>query len=70
MSQDNQTLSHEAPKASRRGLLIGLAAAATPMAPALANALSESAPAAVDPIFELREAHGGMRCSSSRGRRL
>jgi hypothetical protein len=39
MSQDNQT--HiPGPQASRRALLMGLAAAATPMAPALANALS------------------------------
>jgi hypothetical protein len=40
-----------APQASRRALLMGIAAAATPMAPALANALSESAPAEVDPVF-------------------
>jgi hypothetical protein len=35
-----------APQASRRALLMGFAAAATPMAPALANALGEPAPAA------------------------
>jgi hypothetical protein len=46
-----------APQASRRALLIGLAAAATPMAPALANALSEPAAAAADPIFALIEAY-------------
>jgi hypothetical protein len=51
MSQDNQTLSDDAPKASRRALLMGLAVAATPMAPALANALSEPARTGVDPIF-------------------
>jgi hypothetical protein len=43
MSQDNQTL--RCPQASRRALLMGLAAAATPMAPALASAFGESAPA-------------------------
>jgi hypothetical protein len=46
-----------APQASRRALLMGFAAAATPMAPALANALSESASAEVDPIFALIEAY-------------
>jgi hypothetical protein len=51
MSQDNQTRTPEAPKASRRALLMGFAAAATPLAPALANALSEPAPAEVDPVF-------------------
>jgi hypothetical protein len=40
-----------APQASRRALLMGFAAAATPMAPALANALNEPAPAVADPIF-------------------
>jgi hypothetical protein len=35
-----------APQASRRALLMCFAAAATPMAPALANALGEPAPAA------------------------
>jgi hypothetical protein len=58
MSQDNQTSIPDAPQASRRALLMGFAAAATPMAPALANALSESAPAAADPIFAAIEAHG------------
>jgi hypothetical protein len=41
-----------APQASRRALVIGLAAAATPMVPALANALSE-APASPDADAEL-----------------
>ena len=45
------------PTASRRALLMGFAAAATPMAPALANALSESAPAASDPIFAVIAEH-------------
>jgi hypothetical protein len=45
------------PQASRRALLMGFAAAATPMAPALANALSEAPAAKVDPIFELIEKH-------------
>jgi hypothetical protein len=49
------------PQASRRALLIGLAAAATPIAPALATALSESAPAVapieVDPIFAVIAEH-------------
>ena len=58
MSQDNQTHIPDAPQASRRALLMGFAAAATPMAPALANALSESAPAAAaDPIFEVIKRH-------------
>ena len=48
MSQDNQTSIPEAPKASRRAVLMGFAAAAIPMAPALANALGASAP---DPVF-------------------
>jgi hypothetical protein len=46
-----------APQASRRALLMGFAAAATPMAPALANALSEPAPAAADPIFAVIAEH-------------
>jgi hypothetical protein len=45
------------PGASRRAVLMGFAAAATPMAPALANALSESAPAGVDPIFAVIREH-------------
>jgi hypothetical protein len=57
MSQDNQTRTPEVPQASRRALLMGFAAAATPMAPALANALSESAPAASDPIFAVIAEH-------------
>jgi hypothetical protein len=62
MSQDNQTLSHAAPKASRRGLLIGFAAAAAPMAPALADALgglpgAAAGAAAVDPIFAVIVLH-------------
>jgi hypothetical protein len=44
-------------QASRRTLLMGFAAAATPMAPALANALSAPAPAAVDPIFAVIAEH-------------
>jgi hypothetical protein len=47
----------DAPQASRRALLMGLAVAATPMAPALANALSEPAPAAADPVFAMIEHH-------------
>jgi hypothetical protein len=39
------------PQASRRALLMGFAAAATPMAPALANALSEAPAGDVDPVF-------------------
>jgi hypothetical protein len=46
-----------APQASRRALLMGLAVAATPMAPALANALSEPAPAVADPIFGIIREH-------------
>jgi hypothetical protein len=46
-----------APQASRRALLMGFAAAATPMAPALANALSEPAPAVADPIFAVIAEH-------------
>jgi hypothetical protein len=51
-----------APQASRRALLMGFAAAATPMAPALASALSEPAPAATkadeaDPIFDVIARH-------------
>jgi hypothetical protein len=42
---------------TRRALLMGLAAAATPMAPALANALSDSAPGEVDPIFAVIAEH-------------
>jgi hypothetical protein len=57
MSQDNQTPIPEAPQASRLALLMGLAAAATPLAPAIANALSEPAPADVDPIFAVIERH-------------
>jgi hypothetical protein len=45
------------PIASRRALLMGLAVAATPMAPALANALSQPAPAAADPIFDVISRH-------------
>jgi hypothetical protein len=41
------------PQASRRALLMGFAAAATPIAPALANALSEAPAGEVDPIFAL-----------------
>jgi hypothetical protein len=56
MSQDNQT--HiPASQASRRAVLMVLAAAATPMAPALANALSEARAVDVDPIFDLIERH-------------
>jgi hypothetical protein len=51
MSKQSTSIVPNAPQASRRALLMGFAAAATPMAPALANALSESAPAAADPIF-------------------
>jgi hypothetical protein len=56
MPEQSTSAVPEAPQASRRAVLMGLAAAATPMAPAIANALSESAPAVakagdVDPIF-------------------
>jgi hypothetical protein len=47
MSEHNQTLIPDVPKASRRGLLLGLmAAAAVPAAPAIASAISASAAAA------------------------
>jgi len=36
---------------------MGLAAAATPLAPAVANALSEPAPDDVDPIFDVIAEH-------------
>jgi hypothetical protein len=45
------------PTASRRALLMGFAAAATPMAPALANALSEPAPGGADPVFAAIDHH-------------
>jgi hypothetical protein len=45
------------PTASRRALLMGFAAAATPMAPALANALSEPAPPVAEPIFAIVAEH-------------
>jgi hypothetical protein len=51
MSHDKSTLVPHAPQASRRALLMGLAAAATPIAPALANAMGglPTGPAGVDP---------------------
>jgi hypothetical protein len=52
-------------QASRRALLMGFAAAATPMAPTLANSLSEPAPAVVDPIFDLIERHKAV-CNAAR----
>jgi hypothetical protein len=57
MSKQSTSSISEAPQASRRALLMGLAAAATPMAPALANALSEPAPDDVDPIFAVIAEH-------------
>jgi hypothetical protein len=57
MPQDNQTPLPAASQASRRALLMGFAAAATPMAPALANALSEPAPAEADPVIAAIEDH-------------
>jgi hypothetical protein len=57
MSEQSTSAVPAAPQASRRALLMGFAAAATPMAPALANALSESAPAGVDPIFGIIREH-------------
>ena len=61
MSQDNQTLSNEAPKASRRGLLIGLmAAAAVPAAPAIAAALRESAPVVTMPAASAPSPDAGL----------
>jgi hypothetical protein len=58
MSQDNQILSNEAPKASRRAILAALAAATTPMVPTLATALNGPPLAGeVDPIFEAFEEH-------------
>jgi hypothetical protein len=47
----------KAPTASRRALLMGFAAAATPMAPALAIAICEPAPAVADPIFAAIDRH-------------
>jgi hypothetical protein len=44
-------------QASRRALLMGFAAAATPMAPALASALSGPAPPVAGPIFAVIERH-------------
>jgi hypothetical protein len=57
MSKQSTSAIPGAPQPSRRALLMGLAVAATPMAPALANALSEAVPAAADPIFDLIEKH-------------
>jgi hypothetical protein len=57
MSKQSTSIVPNAPQASRRALLMGFAAAATPMAPALANALSEPAPAAADPIFAAIDRH-------------
>jgi hypothetical protein len=55
MSQDNQTLILEAPKASRRGLLLGLmAAAAVPAAPVIASAVAAPAAAPVAVAEPLR----------------
>jgi hypothetical protein len=60
MSQDNQTLSHEAPKASRRAILTAApaAAAAALAGGAVINAVAIGAAKAgeVDPIFALIEA--------------
>jgi hypothetical protein len=42
MSQDNQTLGHEAPKASRRALLFGIAAVGAVASPAVAASLLEA----------------------------
>jgi hypothetical protein len=56
MSQDNQTRTPEALKASRRGLLLGLmAVAAVPVAPAIAKAISPAVEP--DPIFALLAEH-------------
>jgi hypothetical protein len=57
MSEQSIPTVPTSPQASRRALLMGFAAAATPMAPALANALSEPAPVEVDPILALIERH-------------
>jgi hypothetical protein len=57
MSKQSTSAVPAAPQASRRALLMGFAAAATPLAPALANALSEPAPAAADPIFAIVAEH-------------
>jgi hypothetical protein len=46
-----------APRASRRGLLMGLAAGATLATPAVATALSELASAPIDPIFAVLAEH-------------
>jgi hypothetical protein len=46
-----------APQASRRALLMGFAAAATPMAPALAKAPSEPTLVAADRIFDAIDRH-------------
>jgi hypothetical protein len=57
MSKQSTSAVPVAPQASRRALLMGFAAVATPMAPALASALSEPAPATADPIFAAIERH-------------
>jgi hypothetical protein len=61
MSEQSTSGIPDAPQASRRALLMGFAAAATPMAPGLASALSESALAVADPIFDLIEKHKAAR---------
>jgi hypothetical protein len=55
MSKQSTSGIPEAPKASRRALLMGLAAAATPLAPVVANALGGLAD--VDPIFDVIAEH-------------
>jgi hypothetical protein len=57
MSKQSTSAVPELPQASRRALLMGFAAAATPMAPTLANALGESALAVADPIFAVIAEH-------------
>jgi hypothetical protein len=59
MSRHNPTLVPQIPQASRRALLMGLAAAATPMAPTLATAMGglPTSPA-TDPDAELLELVG------------
>jgi hypothetical protein len=70
MSQDDHTLSHNAPNASRRALLFGIAAVGAVASPAVAASLLEApkgvaaetllsvpAPAVADPIFDVIRQH-------------
>jgi hypothetical protein len=57
MSEQSTSAIPEAPKTSRRAILAGLAASATPLAPALASSLSGPTPAGFDPIFAVIAEH-------------